>query len=147
MDPDAAGRIAPDVARLRLLAHPRSCPEVVVVACRHGDVDRVGDLAVAVRPERRAVEGLAGLPRQPAGVVRGPHELLDLDDDVVPGAETRTANGHGDRVTGLRGQGDARLGPIAPGPDARVDAEEEACDHQPEARIDRDPLLGRALAE
>src|SRR5438477_554989 len=87
MDADAPSRVALGIARLRLLANPGSCPEIVVVARRQRDVDGVGDLAVAVGPERRAVDGLAGLPGQSAGVVRRPYELLDLDDDVISRAK------------------------------------------------------------
>src|SRR5881398_2088278 len=107
MDADAPGRVAAGVARLRLLAHPGSRPEIVVVARRERDVDRVGDLAVAVGPERSAVERLAGLPGQSAGVVRRPYELLDLDDDVIPRAKAGATNGDGNQMTGLRGQRDA----------------------------------------
>src|SRR6185436_6748674 len=121
MDADTPGRVAAGVARLGLLADPSPRPEVVVIACRERDIDRVGDLAVAVGPERCAVERLACPPGQPAGVVRRPHELLDLDHDVVARAEPDTTNGDGDRVAGLRCQRDARLRAVAPSLDARVD--------------------------
>src|SRR6266480_2626297 len=147
MDADAPRRVAPGIARLRLLADPGTRPEIVVVARRQRDVDRVSDPAVAVGPERRAVEGLAGLPGQSAGVVRRPYELLDLDDDVIPRAKTGATNGDGNQMTGLRGQRDARLSAVAPRLDARVDAEQEAADHQPQAGRDRNPLLRRARAE
>src|SRR5438045_7375603 len=109
MDADAPSRVALGIARLRLLANPGSCPEIVVVARRQRDVDRVGDLAVAVGPERRAVEGLAGLPGQSAGVVRRPYELLDLDDDVIPRAKAGATNGDRNQMAWLWSQRDARL--------------------------------------
>src|SRR5262249_49094434 len=56
-------------------------------------------------------------------------------------------NGDGDGVTGFRRQRDAGLRPVAPGLDARVDAEEQAPNHESEARIDRHPLLGRVWAK
>ena len=147
MDADAPCGVAVGVARVRLIADPGSSPEIVVVSCRERDVDGIGDLPLSVGPERSAVERLAGLPGQPAGAVRRAQELLDLDDDVLARPKTYAANRDGNRVTGLRRQRDARLSPVSPGLDARIDTEQQARDHQPEPRIDRDLLLGRAFTE
>src|SRR5438045_8695352 len=114
MDADAPSRVAPGITRLRLLAHPGSGPEIVVVARRQRDVDRVGDPAVAVGPEQRAVEGLAGLPGQSAGVVRRPYELLDLDDDVIHRAKPGATNGDRNQMSWLWSQRDARLSTVPP---------------------------------
>ena len=147
MDADAPGRVAPRVTLLRLVADPRSRAEIVVVARRYRNVDRIGDRTVAVGPERSTVERLAGLPGQASFVVRRTHELVDLDDDVVARTKAGAMNGDGNHVTRLRRKRDARLSPVAPRLDARVDAEQQARNHQAEARIDRDLFLGRAFAE
>src|ERR671934_103491 len=71
MHADTPGRVPARVACPRLVAYPGTCPEIVVVAGRKRDVHRVIDLAVTVRAKRRPVQWLPGLPREPAGVVRG----------------------------------------------------------------------------
>src|SRR2546430_10260129 len=98
MDADAPGRVAAGVARLRLLAYPGSRPEIVVVARRERDVDRVGDLAVAVGPERSAVERLARPPGQPARVGRRPPRMLDLDDALGTPAQAAATGSDGGRA-------------------------------------------------
>src|SRR6185312_11349942 len=142
MDPDTARRVPLRVAGLRLGADPGARAEVVVVARGERDVDGEGDLAVTVGAERGAVERLARLPGQPAAVVRRPHELLHLDDDVVARAQAGAAHSDRDGLAGFRRQRDARLGAIAPRLHARVDAEEQAEHDEAEARIDGDPSSG-----
>src|SRR4051794_3286510 len=74
-------RLAVTVRRFR--SDPRTSADVVEVARRQRDVDRLPDIAAPVGPQRCAVELGAGLPHECAAVVFRAQELLDLDHEMI----------------------------------------------------------------
>src|SRR4051794_26985097 len=79
-DTTSAVRLAVTVRRFR--ADPRTSADVVEVARRQRDVDRLPDVAAPVGPQRCAVELGPGLPHERAAIVFRAQELLDLDDQM-----------------------------------------------------------------
>ena len=144
---DAARRVPVRIAVLRLLPDPHARPDVVEVAGRDRDLHRLRDVAGTVGTERRAVQRLTRLPRQLPVLVGRAQQLLDLDDEVIARAQPCAADRDADDRAALRRQRDARLWPVAPRLDARVDRADEPGPEHDQAEIEGVPLLAGVLAQ